>query len=123
MTVAESVVEFSEQPTLSALTQLLIEQTRETVAGANAFRHWTQARLMLREPSDAKLKEHDQVCKKLISALRFSQIVLSDPVFPDKPFAEEVAFTIRRLTEDWEMLHGAMPEAEARQLIPDLFAA
>jgi hypothetical protein len=78
---------------------------------------------MLREPSDAELKEHDQVCKKLIWALRFSQIVLSDPVFPDKPFAEEVAFVIRRLTEDWEMLHNAMPEAEARKLIPDLFAA
>jgi hypothetical protein len=123
MTVAESVVEFSEQPTLSALTQLLIEQTRETVAGANAFRRWTRENLMLHEPTDAELKEHDQVCRKLIWVLRFGQIALSDPVFPDKALAEEVAFVIRRLTEDWEMLHNAMPEAEARKLIPDLFAA
>jgi hypothetical protein len=48
---------------------------------------------------------------------------LSQPDFPDKPFAEDVAFTIRRLTEDWEMLHNAMPVSEARKLIPDLFAA
>ncbi len=123
MTVAESVAEFSEQPTLTGLTRLFIEQTREMVAGANAFRRWTRERLMLREPSDAELKEHDQVCRKLIWVLRFNQIALSDPVFPDKALAEEAAFVIRRLTEDWETLHNAMPEEEAKKLIPDLFAA
>ena len=123
MTAAESVAEFSEQPTLSGLTRLFIEQTREMVAGANAFRRWTRERLILREPSDAELKEHDLVCRKLIWVLRFSQIALSDPVFPDKALAEEAAFVIRRLTEDWETLHNAMPEEEAKKMIPELFAA
>jgi hypothetical protein len=123
MTVAESIAEFSEEPSLTALDRVLIEQTRETLAGANAFRRWSRERLLLRDPGVAELKRHDLVCKGLIQVLRLAQVALSSPDFPDKPFAEEVAFTIRRLTEDWEMLHNAMPEAEARHLAPDLFAA
>jgi hypothetical protein len=123
MTVAEYSTEFSEQPTLSSLMRLFTEQTREMVASANVFRRWTREHLILREPNEAELKEHDRVCKTLIRVLQFGQIAVSDPVFPDKSLAEEVAFTIRRLTEDWEMLHNPMPEAEATKLIPDLFAA
>jgi hypothetical protein len=123
MTAAESITEFTEQPTLSRLMQLFIEQTREIVVSANAFRRWTRERLVIHEPNETELKEHDQVCRKLIRVLRFGQIALADPVFPDKEIAEEVAFLIRRLTEDWEMLHKPMSEKEAEKLIPDLFAA
>jgi|SRR5665213_6230 len=123
MTATESIAEFSEQPTLPAVTRLLVEQTREMVAKANAFRSWTREHLLLREPGVAALKQHDEVCKWLIRLLRLEQLALAEPDFPDKSLAEEVAFAIRRLTEDWEMLHNPMPEAEARKLIPDLFAA
>jgi hypothetical protein len=123
MTATESIAEFSEQPTWCGLMRLFTGQTREIVASANVFRRWTREHLILREPNEAELKEHDRVCKTLIRVLQFGQIAVSDPIFPDKSLAEEVAFAIRRLTEDWEMLHNPMPEAEARKLIPDLFAA
>lgn len=123
MTVAESIAEFSEQPTLPAVTGLLAEQTREMVAKTSAFRRWTREHLLLREPSSAELKQHDQVCKWLVRLLRLEQMALDEPDFPDKSLADEVAFAIRGLKSDWEMLHNSMPEAEARKLIPDLFAA
>ena len=123
MTVAESIAEFSEQPTLPAVTRLLAEQTQEMVAKAEAFRGWTREHLLLREPNDVELKQHDQVSKWLIRLLRLEQMALDDPDFPDKSLADEVAFAIRGLKSDWEMLHNPMPEAEARKLIPDLFAA
>jgi len=123
MTVAESIAEFSEQPTLPAVTRVLAEQTREMIAKAKAFRGWTREHLLLREPGAVELKQHDQVCKWLIRLLRLEQMALDEPEFPDKSLADEVAFVIRGLKTDWEMLHNPMPEAEARKLIPDLFAA
>jgi hypothetical protein len=123
MVAAESIAEFSERPTLPAVTQLLTTQTREIVASANGFRQWTREHLMIREPSLTDVKQHDQVCKWFIRLLRWVQLALTEPDFPDKSLAEEVSFVIRRLTEDWEMIHNPMSEAEARKLIPDLFAA
>ncbi len=78
---------------------------------------------MLREPTVEELKQHDQVCKCLIRLLGFLQLALTDPDFPEKSLAAEVAFNIRRLNEDWAMLHNPMPEAEAKRLIPEFFAA
>jgi len=123
MTATESIAEFSEQPTLPAVTGLLAEQTREMVGKTSAFRRWTREHLLLREPSAAELEQHDQVCKWLIRLLRLAQMALDEPDFPDKSLADEVAFAIRGLKSDWEMLHNPMLEAEARKLIPDLFAA
>lgn len=123
MAATESIAEFSERPTLHSVTRLLIEQTRETLAGANAFRQWTREHLMLREPNSEDLEQHNKVCRGLLWVLRLAQLALSDPNFPDKQFTEEVAFTIRRLTEDWEMIHNAISEDEAKTIIPGLFAA
>jgi hypothetical protein len=123
MTATVSIAEFSERPTLPAITQTLIAQTREMITFASAFRRWTREHLVLREPDAAELKQHGQICKWLIRLLRLEQLAMTDPDFPDKSVAEEVAFAIRRLTEDWETLHNPMPEDEARRLIPDLFAA
>jgi len=123
MLAAESIAEFSEKPTLPGIVGMFVEQTREIVDAANGFRRWTRENLMLREPDAALLKQHDQVCKWLIRLLRWEQLAFTEPDFPDKSLAEEVAFVIRRLTEDWEMLHNAMPGPEAKKLIPDLFAA
>jgi hypothetical protein len=117
------MAEFSERPTLPAVTQLLANQTREIVASANGFRKWTREHLLVRERGLADIKQHDQVCKWFIRLLRWGQLALTEPDFPDESLAEEVSFLIRRLTEDWEMIHNPMPEAEARKLIPDLFAA
>jgi hypothetical protein len=123
MTATESIAEFSKRPTLHSVTRLLVEQTRETLAGANAFRQWTREHLMLHKPNPEDLEQHNKVCRGLIWVLRLAQLALSDPNFPDKQFAEEVAFTIRRLTEDWEMIHNAISEDEAKKIIPELFAA
>ena len=123
MTAAESIAEFSKQPTLPAVTRLLAEQTREMIAKTSAFRRWTREHLLLHEPNPAELQQHDQVCKWLIRLLRLEQMALDEPDFPDKSLADEVAFAIRGLKTDWEMVHNPMPEAEARKLIPDLFAA
>ncbi|HXI72992.1 MAG TPA: hypothetical protein VNN22_21845 [Verrucomicrobiae bacterium] len=123
MTRAESIAEFAEQPTLPAVTWLLAEQTREMVAKTSGFRRWTREHLLQREPSPAELQQHAQICKWLIRLLRLEQMALDEPDFPDKSLAEEVAFAIRGLKSDWEMLHNPMPEAEAGKLIPDLFAA
>lgn len=123
MIAIESIAEFSEQPTLPAVVRLLAAQTREVIARVQAFRRWTREHLMVREPNTAKLRQHDEVCKLLIRMLGLVQTVLIEPDFPDKPLADEVAFLIRRLKEDWEIIHNPMPETEAKRLIPDLFAA
>ena len=102
---------------------MFVEQMQQILAKANGFRRWTRENLIRREPDAAVFNQHDQVCKWMLRLLRLIQLALAEPDFPDRSLAEEVAFTIRRLTEDWEMLHNPMPEAEARKLIPDLFAA
>jgi hypothetical protein len=123
MITAEDITEFSERPTLPAVTGLLAVQTRKIVASANGFRRWMREHLLLREPDLVEVKQHDQVCKWFIRILRLEQLALAEPDFPDKSLAEEVAYLIRRLTEDWEMIHQPLAEAEAQKLIPDLFAA
>ena len=123
MTAAESIAEFSKHPTLPAVIGMFVEQMQQILAKANGFRRWTRENLIRREPDAAVFNQHDQVCKWMLRLLRLIQLALAEPDFPDRSLAEEVAFTIRRLTEDWEMLHNPMPEAEARKLIPDLFAA
>src|ERR1051325_9392983 len=121
MTAAESIAEFSEQPTLSAVMRLFVAQTRETIARVNAFRQKTRECLILRQPHPVDLYQHDQVCKFLIRMLGLLQPILNEPDFPDKAVADEVAFLIRRLKEDWEMLHNPMSEDEAKKIVPDLF--
>lgn len=123
MTAPESIAEFAGQPTVPAITRLLTAQTREVIARVNVFRQWTREHLISREPSAAELRQHDQVCKLLIRMLGLLQTILMEPGFPDQPLADEVAFLIRRLKEDWEMLHNPMTESEAKELIPDLFMA
>ena len=123
MIATESMADFSRQPTLPAVAKLAIGQMRELLEATAEFRQWTRERLILREPNAAELYQHNHVCRFFIRMLGLLQTVLNEPDFPDKSLANDVAFAIHRLTEDWEMLHNAMPEDEAKKLIPELFTA
>ena len=93
------------------------------VTSCNDFLQWQRRELIEQKPSPERLSEHRNTLKLMLRLGRSFHAQVSDPDFPLRQFAPEVAGKVRQLEKSWEMIQNPMSDAEAdailRQAFPD----
>jgi len=77
--------------------------------------------MLARQPTAAELERHRSEMKLLLRITRLMHAEIADPDFPDRSLANEVAIRLRQMVDLWEMIHNPMPDAEADQLLREVF--
>ena len=76
----------------------------------------TRQTMLVRQPSDAELKEHRRTTKMILRMTRLLQAEVGDPDFPDRSLPRELAIRLRQFEDLWEMIHNPMADDEVDQL-------
>jgi|GEM_PF-3068557 hypothetical protein len=107
---AESVREFGRDSVAqwSALCQQFLDNQRHVLSG--------------RITRD-QLQDHLTALKWLLRFARVMHVAVSDPDYPDRQIADELEGRLIQLEHSWELFHNPMSEAEAENLIADVFPA
>src|ERR1041384_2393285 len=99
------------------------ELVQAWVKSFNDFLQWQRRELIEQKPSPEKLAEHRNTLKLMLRMGRSFHAQVSDPDFPLRQFAPEVAGKVRQLEKSWEMIQNPMSDTEAeailRQAFPD----
>lgn len=91
------------------------------VNSCNDFLQWQHRELIEQKPSPEKLSEHRNTLKLMLRLGRSFHAQVSDPDFPLRQFAPEVAGKLRQLEKSWEMIHNPMKDAEADAILQQTF--
>lgn len=91
------------------------------VNSCNDFLQWQHRELIEHKPSPEKLFEHRNTLKLMLRLGRSFHAQVSDPDFPLRQFAPEVAGKLRQLEKSWEMIHNPMKDAEADAILQQAF--
>jgi hypothetical protein len=106
---------------IPSLGQWTIGRILEWSGSCGRFLNWEREHLILREPSAQDLAEHKQALRWLLQITRFYHATVSDPEFPDRSAVKELHGRLLQLESSWRMFHEAMPEAEAEELLAEVF--
>src|SRR5262245_41175117 len=95
---------------------------QEWVHSCNDFLQWQRRELIEQKPSAETLAEHRNTLKLMLRLGRSFHAQVSDPDFPLRQFAPEVAGKVHQLEKSWEMIQNPMNDAEADALLQQAFA-
>jgi hypothetical protein len=115
LTVSHEGLDFS-------LQQVAREQVQRWSDICQKFLDWQQREIL--EPRQAppgKLEQHRDGLKWLLRFGRAIYMTTSDPDYPDKQISSELRGRLIQLEHSWRMVHQQMPEAEAEQLLKEVF--
>src|SRR5438552_1248231 len=102
----------------ASFTQKLI---KTWVTSCNDFLRWQRNKVIKRKPSQKILSDHRDTLKLMLRFGRSIHAQVSDPDFPLRQFAPEVAGKLRQLEKSWEMIHHPMSDAEAEAVLEKAF--
>ena len=91
------------------------------VNSCNDFLQWQRRELIEQKPSPEKLSEHRNTLKLMLRLGRSFHAQVSDPDFPLRQFAPEVAGKLHQLEKSWEMIQNPMSDAEAEAVLHQAF--
>ena len=91
------------------------------VNSCNDFLQWQRRELIEQKPSPEKLSEHRDTLKLMLRLGRSFHAQVSDPDFPLRQFAPEVAGKLRQLEKSWEMIQSPMSDTEANAILQQVF--
>ncbi len=91
------------------------------VSSCNDFLQWQRRELIEQKPSPEKLFEHRNTLKLMLRLGRSFHAQVSDPDFPLRQFAPEVAGKLRQLEKSWDMIHNPMKDSEAGAILQQAF--
>ena len=97
------------------------EAVEEWSALCQRFLDWQRREILQREPSPEKLEQHRAGLKWLLRFAKAVYFTASDPDYPDRRLASELKGRIIQLEHSWRMVHEPMSQAEADQLLKDVF--
>jgi hypothetical protein len=115
LTVPEEKMEFS-------LQQAAREQVQRWSDICQKFLDWQRREILgPYKPPQEKIEQHRDDLKWLLRFGRAIYMTASDPDYPDKKIASELRGRLIQLEHSWRMVHEQMPEAEAEQLLKEVF--
>jgi hypothetical protein len=85
------------------------------------FLDWQRREILDAEPAPEKLEQHRTGLKWLLRFARALYLTAADPDYPDQRMANELKGRMLQLEHSWRMVHERMPEAEAEQLLREVF--
>ncbi|MBI4658675.1 MAG: hypothetical protein HY735_07470 [Verrucomicrobia bacterium] len=87
----------------------------------NAFLQWQRQEVIKHKPTPEKLSEHRDTLKLMLRLGHNLYAQVSDPDFPLRQLATEVAGKLRQLEKSWEMIHHPLGDAEAEAILQQVF--
>jgi hypothetical protein len=104
----------------------LPQAAREQVQGwsdiCQKFLDWQKREILEPyQPSREKIEEHRESLKWLLRFGRAIYMTASDPDYPDTQISSELHGRLIQLEYSWRIVHQQMPEAEAEQLLKEVF--
>ena len=91
------------------------------VNSCNDFLQWQHRELIDQKPSPEKLSEHRNTLKLMLRLGRSFHAQVSDPDFPLRLIATEVAGKLHQLEKSWEMIQDPMKDSEADAILQQAF--
>lgn len=97
------------------------ELVQAWVNSCNGFLQWQRRELIEQKASSEILSEHRNTLKLMLRLGRSFHAQVSDPDFPLRQFAPEVAGKLRQLEKSWDMIQNPMKDAEADAILQQAF--
>ena len=115
-----------ETPESAAEEFSLQQSAREEVSRWSSicqrFLDWQKREILqLQQPSPQKVEQHRSSLKWLLRFGRAIYLTASDPDYPDKEVLSELRGRLIQLEHSWRMVHEQVQEAEAAQLLREVF--
>lgn len=105
-----------------SLRQAAREQVQRWSDVCQEFLDWQRREILGScQPSQEKIERHRDDLKRLLRFGRAIYTTASDPDYPDKQISSELRGRLIQLEHSWRMVHQQMPEAEAEQLLKEVF--
>lgn len=102
--------------------QQIAQQTVEQWSGlCQRFLDRQRHEILERVPSPENLQEHRAALKLMLRFARALYLTACDPDYPDGPLTSELHGRLLQLEHSWRMIHDPLPEAEADQLLKQVF--
>jgi hypothetical protein len=97
------------------------ETVEKWSAVCQGFLDWQRREVLERKPSQEKLDQHRAGLKWMLRFARAIYLTASDPDYPDRRIAAELRGRLLQLEHSWRMVQEPMPDAEAEQLLREVF--
>ena len=101
--------------------KLVFNVLQENINGCYRFLEMEREQLTELQSNPKQLSKHRSILKFLLRIMRILHAEVSDPDYPDRTVAPEIAAVIWKLNESWERLHDPMPDAEAEKILSQCF--
>jgi hypothetical protein len=99
------------------------EKIREWSDGCQQALDLTRTRILEGNPSTRELEEHRLGLKWLLRFARVIHATAADHDYPDRWIADELEGRLIQLEHAWRLVHDRMPDAEAEQVLKEVFPA
>jgi len=97
------------------------EYVGQWIRACDAFLKWQREEIIEKEPTTETLSEHRSALKWMLRHTRILHAEIADPDFPVRHFAKAIAGKLLQLEESWQLVHEAIPDAEADALLQAAF--
>ena len=111
----------SEAMGVNIAQQFARDAVAEWSAICQRFLDWQQREVLGRHPSEEVLQQHRAGLKWLLRFAKGVYSTASDPEYPDRAMADELKGRVIQLEHSWRMVQEALPDAEADQLLKEVF--
>ena len=118
MNALTSTREAAEDTSLQQLAQQTVAQWSDL---CQQFLDRQRHEILERVPPPEKLQEHRAALKLMLRFARALYLTVCDPDYPDRRIAEELNGRLKQLEHSWRMIHDRMPEAQADELLRQVF--
>jgi hypothetical protein len=105
-----------------SMRQAARDQVQGWSDNCQKFLDWQRREILgPRQPPKEKIEQHRDDIKWLLRFGRAIYMTATDPDYPDKQISTELRGRLIQLEHSWRMVHEQMPEAEAEQLLREVF--
>jgi hypothetical protein len=105
-----------------SLQRVAWQQLNRWSESCQQFLDWQDRDILGQQsPPAGKLQQHRSNLKWLLRFGRHMSMTASDPDYPDKQITSELRGRLTQLEHSWRMVHEQMPQAEAEQLLREVF--
>jgi len=110
-----------EHAGVSSLQQLAQQTVEQWSDLCQRFLDQQRREILAGVPEPEKLQENRAALKLMLRFARALYLTASDPDYPDHHVSGELRGRRLQLEHSWRMIHDPMPEAEADQLLKQVF--
>jgi hypothetical protein len=110
--------EWTESSSVQEFARDTVEQWSDL---CQRFLDRQRSEILTGNPSPERVEQHRLALKWLLRFARAIHLTAADPDYPDKRIADELEGRLLQLEHSWRMVHDRMPEAEAEQILKEVF--